>query len=248
MVATYVVESSSREGLPFLIVPREERRDLDLARPGLLPVLALDAIEVFPEHGHARSVSEDVGQRFALRLLDVTALEVELHRARRAADHDVAHRVRGDAEAVRVLELLRGLLVAVDRRQPLNLGDDRRRVPPDKPHPLVPWIVAAAVLPSLRVVVRPRYRAFGPEERDDRLVVHAAVPFAGLPLVVVARRRLGGEQRLHQFAAHRLRGRVQPVLELARAADAVLRDGVGRAFHQRRRARCAPEGDLEDFF
>ena len=56
------------------------------------------------------------------------------------------------------------------------------------------------------------------------------------------------QQRLHQFAAHRLRGRVQPVLELAGAADAVLRDGVGRAFHQRRRARCAPEGDLVDFF
>ena len=54
--------------------------------------------------------------------------------------------------------------------------------------------------------------------------------------------------RLHQFAAHRLRGRIQTVLERTGAADAVLRDGVGRVFHRRRRAGCAPEGDLEDFF
>ena len=44
-----------------------------------------------------------------------------------------------------------------------------------------------------------------------------------------------------------LRTTLAAASQWAFAADAVLRDGVGRAFHQRRRAGCAPEGDLEDF-
>ena len=101
---------------------------------------------------------------------------------------------------------------------------------------------------ALRVVVRPRDRADRAEERDDLLLVDAAVPFAGHALVVVARRGLGREKRLHHLAAHRLRRRVQPVLELARAADSVLRHGVGRAFHQCVRLGRAFERKVEEFF
>ena len=104
-------------GLAFLHGAREERRDLDLARLRLLPVLALDAREISPEHGYARAVAEHVGQRLALLLLDVAAREVDLRRGRRVCDDDVAHRVGGYPEPVRVLEFLRRLLVAVDRRQ-----------------------------------------------------------------------------------------------------------------------------------
>ena len=231
--------------LPFPRASREERRELDLARLRLLPVHALDAFEVFPEHGYARAVAEDVGQRLAARLPGGPAREGELPRGRRAADHDVAHRVGGDAEPVCVLEFQRGLPVAVDRRQPQDVGHDRRRVSADKPHALVPGEVPAV---SLRVVVRPRDGADGAEEGDDALPVDAAVPFAGHAPVVVPRRRLRREQGLHQLAAHRLGRGVQAVLELARAADPARRHGVGRALHQRRRAGRAPEGDLEDFF